>query len=128
MIWYVAAGSAVGGVARFLVSGWAQRWGVGFPVGTLLVNVIGSFALGFLLRYGLQSAVWSPEVRALLTIGFCGGFTTFSTFSYETVALVEDGVWLRAFGYLATSLVLSLAAILVGMALARMLVTGGHAT
>jgi len=127
MIWYVAAGSAVGGVARYLMSGWAQRWGVGFPVGTLLVNVLGSLTLGFLLRYGLQSAVMSAEVRALLTVGFCGGFTTFSTFSYETVALMEDGVWLRAFVYLAASLVLSLAAVLGGMALARMLVAGGQA-
>ena len=86
--WYVALGSAVGGVARFaLATIVQQRVGPDFPAGTLVVNVSGSLLLGFLLRYSLGTVAISPEVRALLTTGFCGGYTTFSTFSYETFTL-----------------------------------------
>jgi len=87
---YVAAGSAIGGVARYLLSlAIQQRATTPFPVGTLVINVTGSLLLGFLLRYATASSTMSPEARALLTTGFCGGYTTFSTFSYETVALFE---------------------------------------
>ena len=72
-----------------------------FPVGTLVVNVTGSFLLGVILRYGVETPTLTPEVRAFLTVGFCGGYTTFSTFSYETVALMEDGQWPRAALYVA---------------------------
>src|SRR5438105_9812919 len=88
--WYVALGSAVGGVARFaLATIVQQRVGPDFPAGTLVVNVSGSLLLGFLLRYSLGTVAISPEVRALLTTGFCGGYTTFSTFSYDTMLLRE---------------------------------------
>ena len=58
-----------------------------FPVGTLVINITGSFLLGVILRYGVETPTLTPEVRAFLTVGFCGGYTTFSTFSYETAAL-----------------------------------------
>jgi CrcB protein len=120
MVWYVALGSAVGGVARFLLGTLIQqRAGGTFPTGTLLVNVTGSLLLGFLLRYALGSAAVSPETRALLTTGFCGGYTTFSTFSYETIALLEEGQHQRAALYIALSVVLSLAACLAGAIIAR---------
>ena len=120
MVWYIAVGSAIGGVSRYLVGGLTQRlMGGTFPVGTLLINVTGSFLLGLILRYGVETATLTPEVRALLTIGFCGGYTTFSTFSYETVVLAEDGQWTRAALYVALSVGLSLVATFLGFATAR---------
>lgn len=120
MLWYVAAGSALGGVTRFLLGGYLQRTvGASFPVGTLVINVTGSFLLGFLLRYALGTASVTPEVRALLTTGFCGGYTTFSTFSYEAVALAEDGAYARVAAYVAASVLLSIAAAFLGVAAAR---------
>ena len=93
-----------------------------FPVGTLVVNVTGSFLLGAILRYAIDTPTLTPELRALLTVGFCGGYTTFSTFSYETVALMEDGEWSRATVYLALSVGLSIAATLLGLIASRELV------
>jgi protein CrcB len=78
MLWYIAIGSAIGGVSRYLVGGLVQRLAAGtFPAGTLLINVSGSFLLGAILRYGVETTTLTPEVRALLTVGFCGGYTTF---------------------------------------------------
>jgi CrcB protein len=123
MIWYIAVGSAIGGVSRYLVGGLSQRLAGGtFPAGTLLINVTGSFLLGFILRYGVETTTLTPEVRAFLTVGFCGGYTTFSTFSYETVALAEDGEWTRAALYVALSVGLSLVATFVGFVAARELI------
>jgi CrcB protein len=120
LIWYIAAGGALGSVARFLLSGVIQRSApVGLPAGTLIVNISGSLLLGLLMSYMLGSGVGSPVVRALLTTGFCGGFTTFSTFSYETVRLLEDGDWRRAALYMSLSLVCSLAAVWLGIAAGR---------
>jgi fluoride exporter len=120
LYWLVALGGAAGSVARFGLSTAAQtRWSGALPVGTLLVNVTGSVLLGFILRYALDTPAVSPEMRALLTTGFCGGYTTFSTFSYETMALIEDGDWRRAALYVLLSLALSLAGVWLGMTLAR---------
>jgi fluoride exporter len=120
MIWYVAVGSALGGVSRFLLGGYVQRTtGALFPLGTLLINVSGSLLIGFIFRYGGDAASISPEARALLAIGFCGGYTTFSTFSYETIALIETGAVGRATLYVVLSVVLSLLATWAGMSLAR---------
>ncbi|MFL5402316.1 MAG: fluoride efflux transporter CrcB [Gemmatimonadales bacterium] len=90
-----------------------------FPAGTLLINISGSLLLGTIIRYAGETSTLTPELRALLAIGLCGGYTTFSSFSYETVALLEDGEWTRAALYVAGSVVLSLAATLLGFALAR---------
>jgi CrcB protein len=120
VIWYVALGSAAGGAARYLLGGWIQdRAGGTFPVQTLLINVTGSLLLGFLQRYALESTAISPEVRTLLTIGFCGGYTTFSTFSFETVRMLEDGEWRRAALYIGLSVALSVGAAIAGVAAAR---------
>ena len=89
-----------------------------FPWGTLGVNVLGAFALGFLMRFLLATALVGPEVRLALTVGFCGAFTTMSTFSYETVALLHDGDYWRAGGYLTGTVVGGIVAILGGTALA----------
>jgi fluoride exporter len=120
MLLYVAFGSALGGVSRYLLAGLIQRsLDTTFPTGTLLINISGSFVLGAILRYAIETPTLSPEVRALLTIGFCGGYTTFSTFSYETVAMLEDGEWARAGLYVGASVLLSLVGVFLGLALAR---------
>ena len=120
MIWYVALGSAVGGVSRYLLQGLVQRvTATTFPSGTLAVNVSGSLVLGFILRYALETPAVSPEVRALLTVGFCGGYTTFSTFSLETVRMLEDGDWRGATLYIGLSVALSVGAALLGVMAAR---------
>jgi CrcB protein len=124
MLWYIALGSAIGGVGRYLLGGLVQRSLAGtFPIGTLFVNITGSFLLGLLLRYAVDTPTVTPEFRALLTVGLCGGYTTFSTFSYESLALIEDGDWGRAGLYVALSLLLSLLATFVGLVAARELVS-----
>src|SRR5438093_11634810 len=93
--------SALAGIAgtlsRYGLEGWIQsRATSGFPVGTLVVNISGSFLLGFILRIATGAAVISPDMRAGLTIGFCGAFTTMSTFSYQRLTLPNHGDDLRA--------------------------------
>lgn len=120
---YVAFGSAVGGVLRYLLGGAIQRAAGGtFPLGTLLINITGSFLLGLLYRYSADSAAITPEVRAMLTIGLCGGYTTFSSFSYESIRLLEDGQVGRALLYVGLSVVLCLAATALGIMSGRELV------
>ena len=117
---YLAVGGALGTVARYLVAGAVQaRMINAFPAGTLFVNVGGSLLLGFLVRYALETPAVTPEVRALMTPGLCGGFTTFSAFSYETVALLEAGDWKRAGWYFGLSLAGSLVGVVLGIVGAR---------
>jgi len=119
MVWYVALGGAVGSAARFLLGEFLQqRSGLAFPIGTLVINISGSLLLGFLLRYSLATPAISPEVRALIAAGFCGGYTTFSTFSYETAALLEEGDLRRAALYVLLSVTLSLVGTFAGLSLA----------
>ena len=116
LLWYVALGSAVGGVARVVLGAAVQaRAGGVFPVGTFVVNITGSLLLGFLMRYLLASPTVSAEMRALVTTGFCGGYTTFSTFSYETLMLIEAGDFRRAALYTTLSVVLAIGGTLVGV-------------
>ena len=124
MIYWIAFGSALGGVARYSLGGLIQRWTPGqFPLGTLAINVLGSLLLGFIVRYALETPAVSAEIRAFLTIGFCGGFTTFSTFSYESAMLLERGEWSRLALYAGLSLTLTVAAALAGAAAAGQLLT-----
>lgn len=124
IFWAIAIGAAVGGVSRYyLASSVQQRFGAEFPWGTLLVNVTGSLLLGFILRHALSVPEMNVEMRALLTTGFCGGYTTFSTFSFETVALLEEGQYERAGAYVAGSVALSLLATFAGFILAREIIT-----
>jgi CrcB protein len=127
-VWLVALGSAVGGVARFLLGAAVQhRLGTTFPVGTLVINVSGSLLLGFLLRFLLAMPAATPEVRAMLMAGFCGGYTTFSTFSLDAALLIEAGQAGRATLYAVASVVLSIAGCFGGMWVARVAVHALHA-
>jgi CrcB protein len=117
---YIALGSAAGGLARYLIGVAVQsRSTIGFPVATLLINVSGSLLLGFLIRYYVVSADVSPEFRAMITTGFCGGYTTFSAFSFETASLLEDGDYSRAALYIGLSVALSIVATFGGFAIAK---------
>ncbi len=88
----ICFGSAVGGGARYLLSGWAlQAFGTTFPYGTLVVNVVGSFLIGIIMHVGLTTALISPTVRIILTTGVLGGFTTSSRFNYETMQYFQAG-------------------------------------
>jgi len=117
LILMVAIGGAVGAVARYGMGGWVQSLvRTSFPMGTLVVNALGSMLLGFLFLL-LEGLALSPETRALVTIGFLGAFTTFSTFSYEAIVLFQGGEWMRGGVYVGSSVALGLAGVLAGMAL-----------
>ena len=129
LVWYVALGGALGSVARYAVASWIQfRTNNIFPIGTLVVNLSGSFLLGLILRYALETPAVTPELRALLTTGILGGYTTFSTFSYETATLLEEGDWQRATLYVGLSVLMSLAGAFLGFAGARELLVLRRAT
>ncbi|MFA6347766.1 MAG: fluoride efflux transporter CrcB, partial [Dehalococcoidales bacterium] len=91
---YIAIAGALGAVSRFLLSGFAYRLlGSGFPYGTLCVNVLGSLLIGFIMQVGLSTDIIPQQLRTTITVGFLGAFTTFSTFSYETLNYIQEGVW-----------------------------------
>lgn len=93
----IALFGALGCLARYLLSGWVYALaGRGFPYGTLAVNVVGAFLIGLIMEFGLRTTLIPQELRVGLTIGFLGGLTTFSTFSYETFRLLEDGEFITA--------------------------------
>lgn len=116
----VAVGGALGAVGRFGVAGLAVRWvGIGFPTGTLTVNVVGSFFMGLLLAVMAVRTDMPPELRLFLTVGLLGAFTTFSTFSLDVFILIERGQWMLCAGYIVLSVLLSIAALFGGVALGR---------
>jgi CrcB protein len=115
----IAIGGAIGSVLRYVLGGFFQRSSAsGFPVGTLLVNVTGSFLIGALAQHFMNTQT-HPLTRAALITGLCGGYTTFSAFSLETVALIEGGEIGKAAAYLVLSVMLSVAAAFAGMAAVR---------
>jgi CrcB protein len=118
----IAGGGAIGALARFYVSTGVYRLlGRDFPWGTLSVNVLGSFAMGLLFVLLLERSLVSAEVRSALLVGFLGAFTTFSTFSLETLTLVEQGEMLRALLNVTASVLLCIAACWAGIIAARAL-------
>jgi len=114
---WVMIGSALGGGARYWCSGFAARnFGETFPWGTIIVNVVGSFIIGFFATLtGPDGRVMaSTETRQFVMVGLCGGYTTFSSFSLQTLELVRDGEMLRAGGNIALSVILCLLAVWLG--------------
>ena len=116
----VGAGGFFGAVSRFALSGWVQRiTGSSFPYGTLTVNMLGSFLIGFLLLYFEQSV--APQQKALIMTGFLGALTTFSTFSLETVLMLQQNLYLKAFSNISLNVLLCVIATIMGMVLFRKL-------
>lgn len=118
----ISVGAAVGANLRYAISLWAaQQWGMSFPYGTMLINVAGSLLIGLVIavlttRFP-QYTLWRP----LLVTGLLGGFTTFSTFSYETYALLVSGSWLGAMLNIIGSVGAGLVAVVLGIGLARLI-------
>lgn len=118
----ISLGALLGAPARFLVAEWAaQRWGSSFPFGTLLINITGSLLLGFYLTLVTERFSGRPATRLLVATGFLGSYTTFSTFSVETLRLLERGDLAGACANAAASILLTLAAVITGILAARAL-------
>jgi CrcB protein len=116
----IALFGAVGTLARYGLQGVVQvRTGGTFPYGTLLVNLSGCFFLGLIAQFTMNHMVISPDWRVAIAVGFFGGYTTFSSFGWETAKMMEDGEWLRASAYVAASVVAGLFLSVAGIRLAN---------
>lgn len=121
LLWIVVAGG-LGSGSRYLIGTWSvERIGAGFPYGTIIVNLLGCFAIGFAMQAASASA-WSPELRAAVTAGFLGGFTTYSSFNQETMSLFAHGAPGAAAVNVAITVVGGLAVGWLGLLLARQIV------
>ncbi len=121
MLW-VGFGGFLGANSRYLLSTWiAKSIDATLPWGTLVVNITGSMLIGAFLLWISERVLVSPDLRLLVAVGFCGSYTTFSSFAYETVVLFEQGHWLDAAGSILLNNVLALTAVLLGMVLVRWL-------
>jgi fluoride exporter len=117
---WIAVGAVAGASARYFLSGLiARNFSATFPYSTLLINVTGSLVLGFFLVYSTDRVLLDPRWRLLVAVGFCGSYTTFSSYAFESFALLEQGQWLLVGLNALASNVLCLAAVLAGAVLAR---------
>ncbi len=117
---WIALGAIVGACARYFLSDFVARHSsTAFPYGTLLINFTGSLILGFFLIYSTERVLLDPRWRLLVAIGFCGSYTTFSSYAFESFALMEQSQWLMMGLNILLSNALCLAAVLAGAALAR---------
>ncbi len=118
----ISLGAVLGANARYLIGGWAaERWGTSFPFGTLLINVSGSLALGIFLTYATDRALVDPRYRQLVAIGFLGAYTTFSTYTFESVTLMLNGSGWAGLTNLLGSAVLGAFAVGLGIIIGRAL-------
>jgi fluoride exporter len=116
----IAIFGAIGTLARYGLQGLVQvRAGSAFPYGTLLINLTGCFFLGLIGQFTMNRIVLSPDWRVAITVGFFGGYTTFSSFGWETAKMLEDGEWLRATTYVGASVVVGLLLSVAGIRLAN---------
>jgi fluoride exporter len=117
---WIAVGAIIGASARYFLSTLIARdFASAFPYGTLLINITGSLVLGFFLVFSTERALLDPRWRLLIAVGFCGSYTTFSSYAFETFALAERGQWLLSGINIIASNILCLVAVLAGAALAR---------
>lgn len=120
----IGLGGFVGANLRYWLGGWmAQRFSILFPLETMLINIVGSFLLGLFMTLALHYT-WAPEWRQAIAIGGIGSFTTYSTYEYESLRLLQEGAWMKAGLNLFGSLVLGLMAVIAGVALGRLLIGG----
>ena len=125
IVFFVAVSGALGALGRWGISSAAGRFfGEGFPYGTLIVNVAGCFLLGLIMHISLTTDLIREDIRMALTIGFLGALTTFSTFGYETVRLMQDGSMFQAVGNILLNVIVGLVAVISGIAVGR-LIAGG---
>ncbi|MDD9956816.1 MAG: fluoride efflux transporter CrcB [Anaerolineaceae bacterium] len=118
----IGAGGLLGACARHLFGLWiVSRLGVSNPVSTMIINITGSFLLALFLGWSLRQGLLAPQVRLFVSVGFCGAFTTFSTFAYESIALAREGQWLAMTGNILGNNLLCLAGVGLGLALASRL-------
>jgi len=121
----VALGSGIGGMLRYYISDIVQKNSASlFPFGTLTVNIIGSFIIGLVIFYLDSLKIISSEMRLFLTIGLCGGLTTFSTFSYETVKLFQDSEFLLAGANILLNIILTIIAVYLAYILSKLIIGG----
>lgn len=119
---WISLGAIIGANARYLISSWAaERWGASFPYGTLLINLTGSLIVGVFLTFATQRALVDPRLRLLIAVGFCGSYTTFSTYTYESINLMLNGSWGAGLINLLGSSGLGLLAVALGILIGRML-------
>jgi fluoride exporter len=118
---FVFIGGGIGSAARYWLSGLVQRTTASlFPYGTLSVNIIGCFLIGLFMSTFEERFLLNPTLRVFLTIGILGGFTTFSTFSYDTISLLRDAEYFHAIGNVAVSLISCLSATYAGMVIGKL--------
>ncbi|ADG13873.1 CrcB protein [Methanocaldococcus infernus ME] len=115
----IGIGGFFGAILRYLISSYITKFN--FPLGTLIVNILGSFILGFIMYFSLYSTI-NPEYRLFIATGFCGALTTFSTFSYETFLMIEEGLYIKALLNILLNIILCLISIYLGRVLALFLV------
>jgi fluoride exporter len=119
-IFIIGIGGFLGAISRYGVALWiGQRWGRTFPLGTFLINVSGSFLIGLLMSLLTERFMVNPQWRLLLIVGFLGAYTTFSTFEYETGALVKDGEWMIAMLNVVLSVIVGFIALKLGEVIAK---------
>ena len=122
-LFFVVLGSGFGGGARYLVAGgFIKAFGVGFPFGTIAVNTIGSLLIGLIMEVALNTNLISGDMRVALTTGVLGGFTTYSTFNYETISFLQQGAMLLGTLNIVVTVLLCLLAGVIGSLLGRWLV------
>ena len=120
--WLISAGAVLGANARYWLGDWAaQKWGAGFPFGTLLINLSGSLILGFFMTLATERFLIDPRWRLLFAVGFLGAYTTFSTYTYESFNLLSRGQWLPGLLNLLGSTLLGVAAVGIGVFLGKLL-------